>query len=155
MLRAATRMAGAGLAVCGLAVAVVPAAFASTAGPASRPVTQTLAKASAFSITSPCDGAVVATAGEGSVTTITDGQHTTAVLADGESGEGFVVVLGGSGSFSSLASSYSFSAAGTWVDLKDPADSFRASFTVALSVSAANAPLKATVSSISSRTCGL
>jgi hypothetical protein len=155
MLRTAVRTAGMGLAVCGLAVAVAPAAFASTGGSASRPVTQTLTHASAASITSPCDGSTVATSGEGAVTTVTDGQHTAVVLADGESGDGFVLALGGTGSFSSLSSSYSFSASGTWVDPANLADSFHGSFTVTLTVSAANAPLKAVTTSVNSLTCGL
>jgi hypothetical protein len=154
MLKAAVRTAGVGLAVCGLAVAVAPAAFASTGGSASRPVTQTLTHASSLSVTSPCDGSSVATSGDGLLTTVTNGQDTTVILADAESGDGFAVVLSGSGSFSSLSSSYSFNATGTWIDLKDLADSFHASFTVTLSVSAANAPLKAAAAEPVA-TCGL
>jgi hypothetical protein len=157
MLKTAMRMSGIGLAVCGLAVAVVPAALAATptAKPAPRPVTQTLVHASALQLTDPCNGAVVVTAGKGLQTTITDGQHTTVAIADVESGDGFAVVLGGTGSFTSLSSSYSFPATATYVDLKNLADSFHSSFTITVSVSAANAPLTAAVSSINTLECGL
>jgi hypothetical protein len=157
MLKTALRVSGIGLAVCGLAVAVVPAAMAATpaATPATRPVTQVLTGSSNIALTDPCNGALAATAGKVLDTTTTDGQNTTVTLTDVESGDGFALVLVGSGKFTSLASSYSFPATATYVDLKDLADSFHAGVTMTVGVSAANAPVSSFGTSINSEECGL
>jgi hypothetical protein len=157
MLKTAVRVSGIGLAVCGLAVALAPAAGATPVkppAPAARPVTQTLVHASGFQIYSPCDGSLVTTSGTGEVVTVTTGQRTTVAFNDDESGDGFVLALIGGGSFAALSSTYPVTITGVWLDLKHPADSFHASFTATLDVTATNAPSSINVTGVTPK-CGL
>jgi hypothetical protein len=142
MLNTAARVSGIGLAAgaLALAVALAPAVQASTFKPPTKPVTQTTSFPTSFGWDSPCDGSLVATTGHGSATTITDGQRTTAVISDFESGDGFEFIEVGTGTFSSLSSSYTIKGEVTWIDLKHPAKSFHGPATATLSVSSANAP---------------
>jgi hypothetical protein len=138
---------GIGLAVCGLAVALAPAAGATTlpaakpvAKTVTRPITQTISFPTAYNVNDPCDGALVSTTGHGGAVTVTTGQHTTAAISDTESGGGFTLVEVGAGTFNALSSSYSVSAEGIWIDKKDPAKSFHIPLTVTLNVTSTNAP---------------
>jgi hypothetical protein len=141
MLKMAARASGIGLAVCGLALALAPAAGASTVKPAPPlPVTQSISFPTSFGITSPCNGSAVSTSGKGSAVTFTKGQRTTAILIDNESGDGYQFIEFGTGTFSSLSSTYTVHAEGTWINLKDRAESFHSPLTVTLYVTSSNAP---------------
>jgi hypothetical protein len=137
------RASGIGLAVCGLAVALAPAAGATTlpvAQTVTKPITQTTSFPTTFNVSDPCDGALVSTTGHGGAVTVTTGQHTTAAISDAESGDGFTLVEAGAGTFNALSSSYSMAAEAIWIDEKDPAKSFHISLTVTLTVTSTNAP---------------
>jgi hypothetical protein len=156
MLNRAARVSGIGLAAGALAVAVAmaPAAQASTFKPPAKPVTQSTSFPTGFSWGSPCDGSLIATTGHGSATTITNGQRTTAVISDFESGGGYEFIEVGTGTFSSLSSSYAIKGEVTWIDLKHLAKSFHGPVTATLSVSSSNAP-EAFNSAPTSLKCGL
>jgi hypothetical protein len=156
MLNIAARVSGIGLAAGALAVAMAmaPAAQAATFNSPTKPVTQTTSFPTGFSSYSPCDGSLVATTGHGSATTITDGQRTTAVITDFESGGGYEFIEVGTGTFSSLSSSYTIKGEVTWIDLKNLAKSFHGPMTATLSVSSSNAP-ESFNSAPTSLKCGL
>ncbi len=137
-------------AVIGLAVAVAPAAGAS----AFRPVTRVASISTAFEVSSGCDSAVVSTTGHAVLTTTTEGQHTVASLEDSESGDGYDMVIAGSGAFDRLASSYTFEAEGIWIDLRHPAESFHGLVTEVFYVTGSNAPSGVEATGVSLR-CGL
>jgi hypothetical protein len=117
-------------------------------------VTQTTSFPTSFEAFSPCDGSLVATTGHGSATTITDGQRTTAVISDFESGDGFEFIEVGTGTFSSLSSAYAIKGEVTWIDLKHLAKSFHGPMTATLSVFSSNAP-RGFNSALTSLKCGL
>jgi hypothetical protein len=154
MLRMAARVSGIGLAVGGLALALAPAAGASTIGSSTRPVTQSTSFPTSYGIDSPCNGSSVSTSGRGGAVTITEGQHTTAIITDAESGDGYTFIVIGEGSFNSLSSTYTIHAEGTWIDLKKPSQSFHSPLTATLNVTSTNAPTGFTSSPTSLR-CGL
>jgi hypothetical protein len=154
MLRMAARVSGIGLAVCGLALALAPAAGASTIGSSTRPVTQSMSFPTTYNIDSPCNGSSVSTSGHGDAVTITDGQHTTAFITDAQSGGGFEFIVFGEGSFNSLSSTYTIRAEGTWINLKKPSQSFHSPLTATLFVTSANAPVGFSSSATALR-CGL
>jgi hypothetical protein len=156
MSNIAARVSAIGLAAgaLALAAALAPAAQASTFKSPTKPVTQTTSFPTSFGWGSPCDGSLVATTGHGSATTITDGQHTTAVISDFESGGGFELIEVGTGTFSSLSSSYTIKGEVTWIDLKHLAKSFHGPMAATLSVSSSNAP-EAFSSAPASLKCGL
>jgi hypothetical protein len=142
MSNIAARVSGIGLAAgaLALAAALAPAAQASTFKSPAKPVPQTTSFPTSFLVDSPCDGSLVTTAGHASATTITDGQRTTAVISDFESGDGFEFIEVGTGTFSSLSSAYTIKGEVTWVDLKHLAKSFHGPMTATLSVLSSNAP---------------
>jgi hypothetical protein len=156
MSNMAARVSAIGLAAgaLALAAALAPAAQAATFKPPAKPVTQTISFPSSFGSDSPCDGSLVVTTGHASATTITDGQRTTAVISDVESGDGFEFIEVGTGTFSSLSSAYTIKGEVTWIDLKHLAKSFHGPVTATLPVSASNAPggLSSTPTSLK---CGL
>jgi hypothetical protein len=160
MLNIAARVSAIGLAAGALsmAVAMAPAAQASAfkppVTPPAKPVTQTTSFPTGFGSYSPCDGSLVATTGHGSATTITNGQRTTAVISDFESGDGYELIEIGTGTFSSLSSSYTIKGDITWIDLKHLAKSFHGPITATLSVSSSNAP-ESFNSTPTSLKCGL
>src|SRR5450759_194588 len=102
MLNTVARVSGIGLAAGALALALAPAVQASTFKSPTRPVVQTTSFPTSYGWDSPCDGSLVATTGHGSAMTITDGQRTTAVISDFESGGGYEFIMVGEGAFSSL-----------------------------------------------------
>jgi hypothetical protein len=155
MLKTAIRVSGIGLAVCGLAVALAPAAGASPIKQSLvRPVTQTETLPTSYNAIDPCNGSLVQTTGQAELATVTTGQDTTVAFADDESGDGFTLVIIGGGSFDALASSYPISAEAVWLDLKDLADSFHASVSVTFNVTSTNAPHGISATSVTAK-CGL
>jgi hypothetical protein len=158
MLRTAVRASGIGLAVCGLAVALAPAAGASPIkpppAPPVRPVTQTLSGSTTFGVDSPCNGTAVDTSGKATVATITTGQNTVVTFDDIQSGDGYSLIILGAGDFNSLSASYSVKATAIWLDLKNLKDSFHGTLTSTIPVTSANAP-DGLSSSVDSTTCGL
>lgn len=156
MLNIAARVSGIGLAAGALtlAVALAPAVQASTFKSPAKPVTQTISFPTSFGADSPCDGSLIDTTGHGSATTITSGQRTTVVISDFESGDGYQFIEVGTGTFSSLSSSYTIKGEVTWIDLKHLAKSFHGPMTATLSVSSSNAP-EGFSSAPTSLKCGL
>jgi hypothetical protein len=156
MSNIAARVSAIGLAAgaLALAAALAPAAQASTFKSPTKPVTQTISFPTSFGSVSPCDGSLVATAGHGSATTVTDGQRTTTVISDFESGGGYEFIEVGTGTFNSLSSSYTIKGEVTWIDLKHLAKSFHGQVTATLSVSSSNAP-EGFSSAPTSLKCGL
>lgn len=141
MRKSIIHAAGVGLGVCGLAVALAPAAGATPKPPTvTKPVTQRVSFNSAFEINDPCNGVPVSTTGHANSVTVTTGQRTAAVVTDSESGGGFSMGEVGAGTFNALASTYTFTAQGIWIDTKHLADSFHASLTVTVYVTSTNAP---------------
>jgi hypothetical protein len=139
-------------AVTGLTVAIAPSASAA----ASRPVIAVVTDPSGFSISSPCNGhPEVSTTGQFKVSTITNGTHTIAGIADSESGDGYTFVEVGAAAFNSLASSYTVPAVGVWVNKAEPALSFHASLSSIIVVDANNAPTGEVLTSAVQATCGL
>lgn len=147
------RASGLGAAFCGLAVAFAPAAGAATFQPA-RPVIQRFALATSHTVTDPCNGAAVSTSGHGHAVTVTRGQHTTIAVTDTESGGGFIMSAAGFERSRALSATYPVHAEGLWIDPTDPTLDFRASITVTVDVSSANAPVGYTAT-LDSTTCGL
>jgi len=147
-MRALTRSVGLLAATAGLIVA-----FASAAGATTCPTVQKLVFPSSFGTTSPCDGSFVATTGTAVVTTATDGQHTSVVFVDNETGDGYVFIEVLANQFTSLASSYPGQGVGFWLN-KNPAKDFRASIASTVSVTSANAPTGVS-SLVTSASCGL
>jgi hypothetical protein len=134
----------------GLTLAIAPSASAA----ASSPVIAVVTGPSGLEIPSPCTGAEISTTGQLKLSTITNGTHTIAGIADSESGDGYTFVEVGAAAFNSLASSYTVPAVGVWVNQADPALSFHASLTATISVNASNAPTGVLTHTVQ-RTCGL
>jgi len=142
MLKMATRASAIGLAAFGLALALAPAAGASTVKPTppAKPVTQTLSAATSFFDYSPCNGSPVNTTGHGFARTITDGQRTAVIVSDVQSGDGYQLFISGIGSFSSLSYSYTVHGEATWINQTKRSESFHALDTIVVSVTSTNDP---------------
>lgn len=141
------------VAAIGLTFAFGPAAGASTAGFGPLPVTHAVNFSTSFSIINPCNDKTVDTAGHGTVTTMTAGQHTTATIVDVQSGDGYQLTTVGGAQFDALAAKYSVPVRSLWEN-RDPRLDFHASFDFTVTVNSKNAPTSFLVSGVSG-TCGI
>ncbi len=137
-------------AVIGATLAFAPTAGATTAAP----IVQSVSFSTSFGTTNACNGMQVDTAGRGTVTVTTAGQHTTITIRDNETGDGFDFITVGTGQFDSLASEYLVPVESRWLNLRDPALDFRASFDYTVTVNGNNTPLSFGVGPITT-TCDL
>jgi hypothetical protein len=140
-------------AAVGLAVAFGPAAGATTTG-FRVPGVQVVNFPTSFSLTSPCNGSTVDTAGSGTVITTAIGERALVSISDRESGDGYDFTTYGVASFRSLAPEYLVPVRATWIDPTDMALDFHASFRYTVTVNSRNTPIGFFVSGVTG-VCGI